>query len=169
MRRLLLAAITALALSASGSASAATFPPVMLCDPLSGNCATITSSGQLTGNGAIGSNGAASVVACDQSVTVNAAGANTQLVAAVAGKSVYVCSYAMSVSGTTAPTGALESGTGAVCATGSTAQTLQYPTGTFTIGSGTGTLARTAASGALCLFVAGTTPSVNVTVTYAQF
>jgi hypothetical protein len=162
MRRLLLVALTALALCASGSPALAvnTYPPVMICDPNTGVCGGVTT---------LGSSGPAATIACDQSVTVSAAAANTQLVAASTGKVIYVCAYAISVAGTTTPTGNLESGTGTVCATGPTVQTLSYPAGTFTIGNGLGSLNRTAASGALCLYVAGTGPVVSVTVTYAQF
>ena len=80
-------------------------------------------------NTASGSSGVTAPVACDKSVVVNAT-ATSQLVAAVANTSVYVCGFFGTIAGTT-PTLAFEYGTGTTCGTGTT-----LLTGTMTPASG---------------------------------
>ena len=145
-------AVTQPVKASSESATAATVP---------GNAIYMggVSSGILTG-----------IVACDTSTTlVSSTIATTQIVAAVAGKIIYVCSYAINGGGTTSAK--LLFGTGANCATAPADITPFYKlaiNSTISQGSGLGYLAKTTAGSALC---ASNSAAVNVNflVTYTQF
>lgn len=113
---------------------------------------------------------------CNHSVTIQMTTATTtQLVALAAGQQVRVCAYAIQGSlSVTATTISLVYGTGAACATGTTALTPAWalPASStalpFREGDGIGELMQTPAGNALCATnsAAGT---VNIRVTYAQF
>src|SRR5229473_3228551 len=96
-----------------------------------------------------------------------AAAATTQLVAISGTQIVYVCNYSISTTGvTTATTVQFEYGTGALCATGLTALTGTFGQSLLTsaivvVDASSGTIFKTAAGNALCVVVAGTTPSVQ--------
>ena len=145
-------AVTQPVKASSESATAATVP---------GNAIYMggVSSGILTG-----------IVACDTSTTlVSSTIATTQIGAAVAGKIIYVCSYAINGGGTTSAK--LLFGTGANCATAPADITPFYKlaiNSTISQGSGLGYLAKTTAGSALC---ASNSAAVNVNflVTYTQF
>lgn len=93
----------------------------------------------------------------------------TQLVALSASKVIYVCGFALTLTGTT-PTVQFEYGTGASCGTGTTVLTGAFAptTGSFIQTQGASTLFATAASNALCAVTAGTGPSDQGVLTYVQ-
>ena len=103
------------------------------------------------------------------SIVVNVT-ADAQLIAISGSTVIYVCSFSVSIAGTT-PTMRLISGTGAVCATGFTGRTGAYAplTGSMiTAGSGSATIIATAAGEALCMDTEGTSPSVQGLLSYVQ-
>jgi hypothetical protein len=95
--------------------------------------------------------------------------ASAQLVALQSGQVVYVCGFNYTSTGTN-PTTKFVYGTGAVCATGQVALTGTYaPTaGSAVMKPWDGTGFQTAAGNALCLVIAGTTPSIQGVVTYVK-
>lgn len=92
----------------------------------------------------------------------------TQLVAPVAGKSVYLCGIA--TTGAAASTLTLEYGTGTACGTGTTALTGAFlpSTGSLFKLDGTVGLLKAPAGNALCLVTGGTAGSVQGVATYVQ-
>lgn len=101
---------------------------------------------------------------CTQNQPISAVAANTQLIAAVAGQTIRVCSFEIFANAAAAPS--LQAGTGAACATGTVALT-----GTFTLPIATqifnsGPSFRLPAGTALCVFTAA---SVSGFVNYAQY
>src|SRR3989454_7066012 len=108
------------------------------------------------------------VAKSNQAISVAAAGA-AQLVALASSQTIYACSAAFTLAGTT-PTAIFQYGTGTNCATGTT-----NLTGTMAPTSGTelamgwgGTVFKSAASNALCLNLGGTSPSAQGVLTYVQ-
>ncbi len=102
------------------------------------------------------------------SVTI-AQTASAQLVALVTGQTIYVCQATFTLTGTS-PTAKFQYGTGTTCATGPTDLTgAMAPTaGSFlSLGWG-GTIFKSAASNALCIVLAGTTPSAQGVLTFVQ-
>jgi hypothetical protein len=100
-------------------------------------------------------------------VVVNAA-VDTELVAAAAGTTVYVCGFSVVAAGTT-PTFRLISGTGSVCGTNTVGLTGIYaPTAGILVQAGQGgiTITKTTSAQALCIDVGGT-PSIQGVLTYA--
>lgn len=102
------------------------------------------------------------------SVAINAT-ASAQLVALSGSTVVYVCGWNYTSAGTS-PTTKFVYGTGTTCATGQVALTGTYaPTaGAQSIGGWGGTVVQTAAGNALCVVVAGTSPSIQGVLTYVQ-
>lgn len=93
--------------------------------------------------------------------------ASAQLVALSGATRIYVCGYWFSTAGTT-PSVRFMYGTGAVCATGLVALTgVQLGTPQMSADSGA-TQFSTAAGNALCMTVAGTSPSIQGYLTYVQ-
>lgn len=102
----------------------------------------------------------------------------TQLLALSAGKAIYVCSGLLTIAGSTTTAGSIvfEYGTGASCATGTTAITGAF-TGVNTSGTplvlsihgGSGTAFGTIAGQALCALTAGTTVGIQGYITVVQF
>jgi hypothetical protein len=119
-----------------------------------------------------GSNGATWTLACDQSAVVNVSTATTtQIVAAVANKSIYVCSFALTSAGTT-PSFQFEYGTGGTCGTGTTLLSGAFaPTsGSYTYAGGNlGLMFSAPVTNGLCIVSGGTTPSIQGLITYATF
>lgn len=106
-------------------------------------------------------------------VNISGAAATNELVAAVAGKTVYMCSLQASVVGTS-PTIQFETGTkvSTACDTGAVVKS-----GTFAIvttslakfsGDGGTTNLTGASGGELCLVAGGTTPSIQGTLVFVQ-
>jgi hypothetical protein len=113
------------------------------------------------------------------SVAVNITSATTTaLVAAVTGKSVYVCGGVLTIapSATAADTATLEYGTGATCGSGTTALTGAFGAGDLTSAAPpivvplftSGVILATPISNALCLLSAGTAVSIQGVVSYVQ-
>ena len=123
-------------------------------------------------SGSVGSAGTSLPIACDLSVAINISSATTtQLVAPSGTKSVYVCAFSFTVSGTT-PTAQFEYGTGASCGSGTTALTGPYTPivgNEIAAGAGMGTIMRAPAANGVCLVTTGTTPGAQGVLTYAQF
>lgn len=119
-----------------------------------------------------GSNGAVWALACDQAVVVNVSTATTtQVIAAPAGKSIFVCSASVTVNGST-PTMQFEYGTGGTCGTGTTLLSGAFaPTaGSFMyMGANIGLLFNVPITNGLCIISGGTTPSIQGLITYATF
>jgi hypothetical protein len=114
--------------------------------------------------------GLAGHVGCDSSVVYDAATlGSTQLVALVTGKTIYVCGFVLFSAGTANVK--LNYGTGAACATGTTAMTpaFQFTAQTgVAYGNSEGYVAKTAASNALCVNSSAAV-AVQALVSYAQF
>jgi len=113
------------------------------------------------------------------SVPINVTSATTtQLVAASAGTSIYVCGAALTIapSATSADTAKFEYGTGASCGTGTTALTGSFGAGDLTTAApplfislnSPGAVMATPASNALCLVSAGTTVNIQGVLSYVQ-
>jgi hypothetical protein len=96
--------------------------------------------------------------------------ATGEQVALTTGQTIYVCGFYATLGGT-APTVKLQYGTGTNCGTGSVDLTGAFapaPNGTpLTMSSG-GTIAATAVSNALCIVLAGTTPTIAGLLTYVK-
>ena len=111
------------------------------------------------------------VVKQSVAVTISTA-TTTQLVAPVAGQTVFVCGFTFAMTGTT-PTFQFEYGTGTTCGTGTTVLTGAFQNdiasgfGQYIYGGGEMTIFATPSANALCVLSAGT-PSVNGVVTYVQ-
>jgi hypothetical protein len=96
----------------------------------------------------------------------------TELVAAVAGKTIYMCSLTVSVSGTS-PTFQFKTGTkvSTACDTAPTNQSGTYALTSgqlVTLAADSTTFLTGALSGELCLTSGGTTPSIQGNLTYIQ-
>lgn len=102
------------------------------------------------------------------SVAINAT-ASAQLVALSGSTVIYVCGFNYTSAGT-APTTKFVYGTGAVCVTGQISLTGVYAPSVGSVISKTwdGTAFQSAAGNALCLIIAGTSPSIQGVVTYVQ-
>jgi hypothetical protein len=98
--------------------------------------------------------------------------ATGQLVTLLTGHSIYVCGYSFTIAGSATATAQLEYGTGAACAAGTTSLSGTYlgNTNGNVIDSGGGgyAVAKTAVSNALCLALAGATPSAQGILTFVQ-
>ncbi len=108
-------------------------------------------------------------IGCDNSVVYDAAtSGSTQLVAAVTGKTVYLCGFVIFSAGTANVK--LQHGTGTACGTGTTALTpafqLTAQTGA-SYGNGEGVVAKTASGNALCMNSSAAV-AVQALVTYTQ-
>lgn len=108
-------------------------------------------------------------VACNSVYNAGASSSTTsQQVAAVAGKTIYVCAFVMTAA--SASTAQFVYGTGSNCGTGQTSLTNAMNIaagGAVSIGSGSGVLFQVPAGQALCL--AAGTANVTGFITYAQF
>ena len=123
-------------------------------------------------SGSVGSTGTSLPLACDLSVPINVASATTTALVTPSGtKSVYVCAFSLTVSGT-APTVQFEYGTGVACAGSPTALTGPYTAtvgNEISAGAGMGTIMRAPAGNGVCVVTTGTTPGAQGILTYAQF
>jgi hypothetical protein len=110
------------------------------------------------------------IVACDSSAQATVSTATTtQVVALVAAKAIYVCSFVINGAGST--TAKLVAGTGTNCGTGQVSLTPAFSlaTGsTVSAGGGLGYLTKAAAGNALCLTNSAAI-AANVFITYTQF
>jgi hypothetical protein len=101
-------------------------------------------------------------------VAINAT-ASVQLIALQSGQSIYICGFSFTSTGTS-PTTRFVYGTGSICGTGQTnlSGTFAPTAGTQLVGGWGGTVAQTASANALCVIVAGTSPSIQGMLTYVQ-
>ena len=94
----------------------------------------------------------------------------TQLIPLAAGKKIYICGFAATLTGTS-PTFQLEYGTGTTCGTGTTVLTGAFDpnAGSNVVAYSAGsTIASTAAGNALCAITTGSTPAAQGVLTYVQ-
>lgn len=165
------AGLTAFALNVT-AITGGTETYVITCGGVPPSTVTSTPSGTQNVNSAQNTAGPVAPVACSKTTPINvSAASNVQLVALSGSTIVRVCAVFITVTGTN-PILGLFSGTGAVCATGTT--TLQGNmaplSGSFLpMGTGLGTILQTLVGQALCLAVGGTTPSVQGWLLYEQF
>lgn len=109
-----------------------------------------------------GGNGTLSSVALNASTT-----SAVQVIALSAGKKIMVCAITV-IGGGTAPTFSLVYGTGTNCATGQVVLTGAIPLSLTVPTSFPGPVAVTIASNALCILLAGTTPTAVGVLSYTQ-
>lgn len=117
----------------------------------------------------------ATVLKSSAAIAVGSA-TTTQLVAPLAGHSVFVCGYNFTLSGTTSPTAQFISGTGATCGGGTITQTGAFlgnnttTNSSASIDSGGGgyQVFKGGTSQGVCLVTAGTAPSAQGVLTYIQ-
>jgi hypothetical protein len=105
---------------------------------------------------------------CEKTASINYT-ASTQVVALAASQNIYVCGYSLSVAGATTPTAGFEYGTGTTCATGATALSGLFPAGVYNMPSGISPAFIVPQGDALCLVLAGTSPSVQGWISYGQW
>ncbi len=180
----------ATAATVQGSASGVPVPVSAASLPLPSGAASAANQPTLAGDGgapahvtnwpasqtmsATNSAGATAVVQPDKQANASPSTiATTQVVAASAGKAIYVTGYDFNVlaSATAAAGFSLEYGTGASCGTGTTAitPTKSYPVGGgLSRGGGLGVVLTIPASNALCIVTTAAQP-VAIDVSYAQF
>ena len=108
-------------------------------------------------------------VACNssQQIAVTTQG-TVQVIAAVAGKSIYVCGFVLNSGGST--TVQLVQGQGSACATGKTNLTPAFKMAngsTVTMGGSVGQVLRSSVGGALCMTTTSN-PDVGVLIVYVQ-
>jgi hypothetical protein len=112
-----------------------------------------------------------SIAKSQVAVNISGAAATTELVAAVAGKTVYACDLLVSDVGTS-PTIQFKTGTKVTtpCDTGGVnlSGTIVVATGTIFTVHTTNAFAQGAANGEFCLVAGGTTPSIQGMFTYVQ-
>ena len=165
MKRILLFCFGAAALVGQVNVSA----PASTKDQASANTGNSAPAAALYAGG-ISSGNLTGIVACDSSVQIALASATTtQMVAAIAGKSIYVCSFVLNGSNST--NSKLVYGTGTNCGTGLVSLTpafaLAFGT-SVSAGGGLGYLLKVPAGNALCVNNSSSS-GVNVLVSYTVF
>jgi hypothetical protein len=112
----------------------------------------------------------AGIVKCDSSAQLTMSTATTtQMVAPAAGKSIYVCGFAINGGGAT--TAKLVAGTGTNCGTGTVTLTPAFSLAnatTVALGGGLGYVAKAASGNALCA-TNSAAATANLFVAYTQF
>lgn len=125
---------------------------------------------QISGTKILQGGVAQGLIGCDTEVSFNTSSSgDLQIVALVAAKTIYVCSYEFLAGGTTAAK--LEYGTGSNCGTGTTALTPAYPFTTQTGLVHSGTFfhgMKSASANALCINN-GSAAQITGKVSYTQF
>ena len=183
-------------LSIAAAASVASFPlatstatqfftvPLLPCDFVtvtytSGGASAVTFTSSYVFNNQTVTGGdpcqAATAVKSSAPINVSAAG-TTQIVAPLAGHSVYVCGFNFTLSGTTSPTLQFITGAGATCGTGTITQTgamlgnnsTTNASATIDSGGGGYTVFKSTAGQGLCPVAAGTAPSAQGLLTFIQ-
>ena len=133
-----------------------------------GNAANVAAPQGVTPS-ARSSSGATYLTTCDSNVAVNISTATTTQVLAAASSNWRICSISLSVAGTTTPTATIEYGTGTTCGTGTTVLSGALPAGTYTYGSGIGTIFPALYQKEVCIVSGGTGPSIQGMINYTQF
>ncbi len=158
-----------LTLSLATRADLNTSRPVPTQDLSTGSTgsAVPASAGYVGGNG---SGNLTGIVACDSSTSLQMTTATTtQLVGLVSGKTIYVCQLLVNGAGST--TIKFVYGTGTACATGTTNLTQPFTVSSGTnvfMGSGIGSVFKTASGNALCS-TNSAAATANIQIAYTQF